>query len=92
MKDYAIRVHGLKGNARTLGAEQLADIAFEHEKQSKADNVEYVNRHFAQLLEIWESTLEGFEKYVEEQGGGLLGGVRDGSGDSATAGMDSRSA
>lgn len=37
MKDYAIRVHGLKGNARTLGAEQLADIAFEHEKQSKAD-------------------------------------------------------
>ncbi len=69
MKDYAIRVHGLKGNARTLGAEQLADIAFEHEKQSKADNVEYVNRHFAQLLEIWESTLEGFEKYVEEQGG-----------------------
>ncbi len=69
MKDYAIWVHGLKGNARTLGAEQLADIAFEHEKQSKADNVEYVNRHFAQLLEIWESTLEGFEKYVEEQGG-----------------------
>lgn len=69
MKNYAIRVHGLKGNARTLGAEQLADIAFEHEKQSKADNVEYVNRHFAQLLEIWESTLEGFEKYVEEQGG-----------------------
>ena len=83
MKDYAIWVHGLKGNARTLGAEQLADIAFEHEKQSKADNVEYVNRHFAQLLEIWESTLEG---------GGLLGGVRDGSGDSAAAGMDSRSA
>ena len=69
MKDYAIRVHGLKGNARTLGAEQLADIAFEHEKQSKADNVEYVNSHFAQLLEVWENTLEGFEKYVEEQGG-----------------------
>ncbi len=69
MKDYAIRVHGLKGNARTLGAEQLADIAFEHEKQSKADNAEYVNSHFEKLLEVWESTLEGFEKYVEEQGG-----------------------
>lgn len=69
MKDYAIRVHGLKGNARTLGAEQLADMAFEHEKQSKAGNVEYVNKHFEKLLEVWESTLEGFEKYVEEQGG-----------------------
>lgn len=36
MKNYAIQVHALKGNARTLGADQLADIAYDHEMQSKA--------------------------------------------------------
>ena len=46
MPDYAVLVHGLKGNARTIGAEQLADMAFEHEKQSKAGNAVYVDAHF----------------------------------------------
>ncbi|MCH5344401.1 MAG: response regulator, partial [Acetatifactor sp.] len=36
MKDYAIFVHGLKGTARALGADKLADIAYEHEMKSKA--------------------------------------------------------
>ncbi len=42
MKNYAIQVHALKGNARTLGADQLADIAYDHEMQSKADREEYI--------------------------------------------------
>ncbi len=68
MKDYAILVHGLKGNARMLGADQLADMAFEHEKQSKAENLEYVKMHWEELLSIWEKTLDGFEELIRTYG------------------------
>ncbi len=61
MKDYAIWVHGLKGNARTLGADALADIAYEHEMKSKAQDDAYVNEHWGGLLAVWNRTLEGFE-------------------------------
>lgn len=57
MKDYAIWVHGLKGNARTLGADQLADMAFEHEKQSKAGNMEYAAGHWEELISVWDKAL-----------------------------------
>lgn len=70
MKDYAIWVHGLKGNARTLGADRLADAAYEHEMQSKADNISYVREHWEELLTVWDKTLDGFEmiygRYGEE--------------------------
>lgn len=69
MKDYAIQVHGLKGNARTLGADQLADMAFAHEEQSKAGNLEYVKEHWQELLLIWENTLDGFQEFINTYGG-----------------------
>ncbi len=61
MEDYAIWVHGLKGNARTLGADALADIAYEHEMRSKAQDCAYVTEHWNELLDVWNHTLEGFE-------------------------------
>ena len=66
MKDYAILVHGLKGNARTLGADALADTAFEHEKESKADNAVYVEAHFDELLTLWNQVQEGFSELWEK--------------------------
>ncbi len=69
MKDYAIQVHGLKGNARTLGADRLADVAFEHEKQSKAGNQEYAAGHWDELLLAWDAALEGFQEFINVYGG-----------------------
>lgn len=63
-RDYATWVHGLKGNARILGADQLADMAFAHEQQSKAGNMQYVTDHWEELLSVWDKTLEGFQKFV----------------------------
>ena len=63
-KDYATWVHGLKGNARILGADQLADMAFAHEQQSKAGNMQYVADHWEELLSVWDKTLEGFQKFI----------------------------
>lgn len=70
MPDYAVLVHGLKGNARTIGAEQLADMAFEHEKQSKAGNAVYVDAHFEELVLLWDKTVMGFQKFSEKYGAG----------------------
>ncbi|MCH5256506.1 MAG: response regulator [Lachnospiraceae bacterium] len=63
MKDYAIWVHGLKGNARTLGADKLADMAYEHEMKSKSDDAEYVETHWDELVDLWEETHEGFQEF-----------------------------
>ena len=68
LKDYAIWAHGLKGNARTLGADKLADMALEHEKQSKAGNMEYAAVHWEELLSVWNKTLEGFQKFINQYG------------------------
>jgi PAS domain S-box-containing protein len=62
MKDYAVLVHSLKGNARTLGADTLADIAYKHEMESKAGNSDYVVGEFDKLLAAWNTSLEGFGK------------------------------
>ncbi len=70
LPDYAILVHGLKGNARTLGAEQLADMAFAHEKQSKAGNEVYVDAHFEELALLWDKTIMSFQKFSEKYGAG----------------------
>lgn len=70
MKNYAIQVHALKGNARTLGAEQLADIAYDHEMQSKADEEDYIREHWEELKQAWENAMDIFEaiykKYARE--------------------------
>ena len=71
MKDYAILVHALKGNARTLGADKLADIAYEHEMQSKAGQEDYVSVHWEELEQVWEATLETlkeiYKRYAPKQ-------------------------
>jgi len=62
MKNYAVLVHGLKGNARTLGADRMADMAYEHEMKSKAGDAAWVKSHWEELLTLWEHTLEGFRE------------------------------
>ena len=66
--DYGIQVHALKGDSRMLGAEKLADLAFEHEKQSKAGNMAYVEEHWNELAECWAKTREGFQAFYRENG------------------------
>ena len=65
-QDYGILVHALKGDASMLGAESLADVAYEHERQSKAGNLAYVEEHWDELIECWDRTLAGFEEFVSD--------------------------
>ena len=63
MKDYSILVHSLKGNARTLGAQKLADIAFEQEKDSKAGEIDKVKSQWDTLLESWRVAKEQLAQF-----------------------------
>ena len=63
MEDYAISVHGLKGNARAVGADKLADIAYEHEMKSKAGEIEYVKAHWDELIAAWDNAHNGLQEF-----------------------------
>lgn len=61
-KEYTVLVHGLKNNARYLGADELADLAYEHEKASKSNDLSYIIAHLDILFEKWERTVQIFKK------------------------------
>lgn len=61
-KNYKIYVHGLKGNAATLGANELADIAKQHEDAAKNENIAFVREHFDVLLEKVNKVKMAFEE------------------------------
>lgn len=42
MKNYAILIHAVKGDAKTLGADYLAELAYEQEQQAKEGDAEAV--------------------------------------------------
>ncbi len=64
MEDYAILVHALKSDAKYLGFLELADIAYEHELASKANNVDEVNKKFAKLETMIDKYTKIAEKYL----------------------------
>ena len=67
-EDYRILVHALKGDAKMLGIARLGDVAYEHEKQSDAGNLAYVEENWDELIECWDRALEGFEELYRESG------------------------
>ncbi|MCR4780658.1 MAG: response regulator [Ruminiclostridium sp.] len=48
-KLYRTKVHALKSAARTIGADALADLAFEHEKAAKDEQGEFITDGFERL-------------------------------------------
>lgn len=50
MMDYSILVHSLKSDAKYLGFDALAEIAYKHEIESKANNQLYINENFNSLV------------------------------------------
>lgn len=50
MENYAILVHSLKSDSKYLGFVKLAEYAYNHEMESKANNFLYVKEHFDELM------------------------------------------
>lgn len=50
MPNYAIQVHSLKSDSKYLGFTTLAELSYNHEMASKANDVDFVNNNFEQLM------------------------------------------
>ena len=48
--NYAILVHSLKSDAKYFGFDRLAQLAYEHEVESKANHIYYIYEHFDELM------------------------------------------
>lgn len=67
MPGYAIIVHSLKGNARNVGADGLADEAFELEKMSKAGRLEDVEVRSPILFNMMKSMRNSLKIYLDNE-------------------------
>ena len=60
--DYAIKVHALKSTSLTIGAEQLSDSAKMLEQAGKKEDVEYIQKNHAALLDLYEKVCKSIGK------------------------------
>lgn len=67
MEAYTIEVHALKSNAKGIGANQLYQLAWEHEQQSRAGNWEYVQTHWEELCQESFCVVNGILNYLGEE-------------------------
>ncbi|MBQ8955600.1 MAG: Hpt domain-containing protein, partial [Lachnospiraceae bacterium] len=57
-EDYRIAVHGLKSSARTIGANELSDIAERLEKAAADVEIETIKADNDRMLKLYKSYLE----------------------------------
>lgn len=70
MANYAILVHSLKSDARYLGFTLLAELAYNHEMASKANNIDYVYENYDSLMKETDRIIKLVDKYLGKQGSG----------------------
>ena len=64
MYNYSIVVHSLKSNAKYYGFEKLAELALDHETNSKVNNKNYIDEHFDELRDEVSRVLELVKQYL----------------------------
>ena len=66
MADYAIEVHALKSDSKYFGFTKLAELAFNHEIESKKNNMFYVVDHYDELIKEVNRILMILKQYRGE--------------------------
>ena len=64
LKNYAIEVNALKSDCNYLGFKDLLILATMHENQAKANNLEYVNNNYVQLINELTRLVNVIKKYI----------------------------
>ena len=70
MANYAILVHSLKSDAKYFGFTVLAEMAFAHEQESKANNTVYVNENYSALINEANKVVAFVREYLASTSGG----------------------
>ncbi len=64
MPEYAILIHAIKGDARTLGADAFGKLAYDQELKAKDGNVKGIQSGFQNIIEVGDKTAKYFmQKY-----------------------------
>ena len=67
MANYAILVHSLKSDSKYLGFTKLAELSYNHEMASKANNVEYVYVNYDILMNEAKRIVEVASSYLGKE-------------------------
>lgn len=63
MENYAILVHSLKSDSKYLGFTKLADLAYDHQVKAEANDVNYINGHYDELMDEVNRIMKLIDKY-----------------------------
>lgn len=64
MPNYAILVHSLKSDSKYFGFDKLADLAYQHEMASKANDIVFVNDNFELLMNEADKIINVVKEYI----------------------------
>lgn len=65
LKNYAIEVHSLKSDLKTIGFYEIAEkYPYQHELKSKDNNLEYINSNFEELKKAMNNIKNICKKYL----------------------------
>lgn len=64
LENYAILVHAIKGDSKYLGFSKLADMALEHQLKSQANDMDYVNNNYDDLISEINRVMLVVKKYL----------------------------
>ena len=64
MENYAILVHAIKSDAKYLGMKRLAELAYNHEMESKAGNPSYIVENSSILMNEIDCMIQISKKYL----------------------------
>ena len=66
MPNYAILVHAMKSDSKYLGFMKLAELSYNHEMASKANDVNFVNENYDELITEANRIIELVRKYLNK--------------------------
>lgn len=64
MANYSILVHSLKSDAKYFGFDTLAELALQHELESKENHLYYVTEHYDELMQEVKRILKLVREYM----------------------------
>ena len=72
MSNYSIQVHALKSDAKYFGFDKLAELAFDQEMKSKANDMFYISEHFDELEKETTRAINITKVYLGQENESIL--------------------
>lgn len=64
LKNYTIEVHAMKSECMYLGINHLAEMCFEQQLKGEAEDIEFINQHFDELMTEIAKALTVIKEYL----------------------------